>query len=227
MNLLYYTAFGDIYRTFLELSLKSVKPFLSDFEVVIFSDKKIEGWETIVIEKELSVIEKMTFRAYIPEYIDVSKYGQIWFCDPDVIFKKNPFENYKNETQIKVSREIWTTLESHKQWFAQYMDEHVFENFKNENGINGGFFMIPKKHHSLFYSNYKSLIIKYLVENPDDVSIDQQALNSLYYSNALQMSAFPDDYVGFPARFECENHVLKHFACYPNEEKKRLMLLEK
>jgi len=222
-RLLYYTAFGDIYRHFADLSIKSVQPFLIDTDLFVITDKAFGDYNCIVVSDEMTPVEMMCFRANIEDFVNIQKYDQVWFCDTDIIFKKNVFTIYENEPHIKVCRESWTTLKDEREWFGKLIPDDEFELLQNENGINGGFWMIPRRQYK-FFREYKASI-SYYRSKYDDISADQQALNYIYYckQHTFQISTMPLNIECFPARQEYKDHYFKHYACYPNEEKKVLM----
>jgi len=221
-KLLYYTMFGDIYTHMGLLSIKSVEALNTGIDILVISDKQFENYKTIIVDEEMTAVEIMCLRAHISDFIDIEQYDQIWFADTDIIFKRNPFDLFDNETHIKVCREVWTTLAGQREWFAKLLSEEDFQVLKSENGINGGFYMIPKCQYE-FFTEYKAVISYFRNTYPNDISADQQALNYIYHKGKFNISTMPVSIECFPARQEYKNHYLKHFACYPNEEKKLLM----
>ena len=204
------------------LSLKSLQALNPDIDILVFSDKQVQNYNTIIIDDKMSAVEIMCLRAHISDFIDINKYDQIWFADIDVIFKKNPFNLFDNETHIKVCREVWTTLAGQREWFGKLLNDADLDVLKGENGINSGFWMIPKCQYE-FFTEYKAVISYFRNTYPDDISADQQALNYIFHKGKFNISTMPVWVECFPARQEYKNHYLKHFACYPNEEKKILM----
>lgn len=221
MKLLYTTAFGAEYRTMAQLCINSVEKFLNDVRMVVFTDLNTlshsKNVEVIEVKDKLTVYQKLCFRSLIQDYIDLDQYEQVWFTDPDTLFRKSPFNLFDGTDKIMVCKETFTTLGERPQWFAK----GIYNVDPTQNGINGGFFMIPKAQYQ-FYEVYKKEIPRF--EN--DLSADQQALNSIHFNKLLPTDTMPDDVLHFPTRTKHLEHYVAHYVGMSNDNKIHKMQCE-
>lgn len=214
MKLLYTTAFGNEYRTMAQLCLSSVEKFLGEVKMLIFTDVDTftysDNVSVCVVDEKLNVYQKLCFRSRIKEFVSLDQYDQVWFTDPDIIFKKSPFNLFEGENRIMVCKETFTTLGERPQWFAK----GIYNVDPKQNGINGGFFMVPKERYD-FYEVYNKEIPRF--EN--DLSADQQALNSIHYNKLLPTGTMPEDVMHFPSRTKYFDHYVAHYVGMSGQDK--------
>ncbi len=169
----------------------------------------IKGVEFIKVDTPPSVYEMLTYRKNIHYLIDINKYSQVWYSDPDILFTGDILAKYKNIDNIMLSVEPKTSMR-HPCMAGVFSESELLylESIKAP-AINGGFYMVPKNHYE-FFEQYATLIDFFSSKWPNDRSTDQHVLNNMYHRKLNQFQLFTSEDFGLHARdgFKLVNHYI-------------------
>jgi hypothetical protein len=211
--------FGSKYWQQFEICADSIR---ADWNIFVITDEQTQkacliGWSGILIEvinvpTPTTVFDMLTYRQYIDKHIDITKYDQIWYCDPDMLFKGNILMKYSGCKQVLVSNEPIPINNIH---MCGCFSESEIEKLLSENApaINGGFFMIPKEQYS-FFDVYRRSIARQKEKHPEVLSTDQHCLNELFHCKLIDAKLFDEGDVGFPSHGTDGKYINHYIGMY-------------
>ena len=166
--------------------------FGHDWEIVIISDMGVgfyyDNLTIIKVPTPSTVYDMLTFRKRIPEFIDLDEYSQVWYSDPDILFKGDILDKYKHATDVLVSNEPNCSIKHPcmNGWFRS----HELDAMEASKApcINGGFFCVPRQQKD-FWVKYRTLC-DFMEQLDQNKSTDQFVLNNLYHRKLHDMKLF-------------------------------------
>lgn len=187
--------FGQQYA---EQFFASCKSHPDNWDKIIITDQLLfngKYFTNIIVDTPATVYDMLTFRKRIPEFIDVEKYDQIWYSDPDILFKGDIMERYKDATDVMVSYEPNCNI-FHPCMNGWFTTEELSDiDYRKKPCINGGFFMVPKSQKD-FWIKYRT-ICEFMESREPNKSNDQYVLNNIYHRELHPIKLFQPDEVCF------------------------------
>jgi hypothetical protein len=187
--------FGQQYWDQFKTCIKSIG---EKWSIKIITDVKCcneNGVEYIYVPTPATVYDMLTFRKRIPEFVAVEKYDQIWYSDPDILFKGNILEKYKDATDVMVSYEPHCNI-YHPCMNGWFTTEELSDiDYRKQPCINGGFFMVPKSQKD-FWIKYRT-ICEFMESREPNKSNDQFVLNNIYHRKLHKIKLFDTSDVCF------------------------------
>ena len=159
-----------------------------------------------------------SFRTRVREFIDIEPYDQVWYMDTDYVIHEDIFKKYAGNQNLLINKEPDSKVSN--EHFSADLTEFEFNLYKDVDAVNAGMYCVPKRYFG-FFEFYDLQVRQAWIRNPEMKIPEQQCLNTIYLRWYKVWNMEFIEGIGYPAHGT--EGIILHYACYPDDEKLKLM----
>lgn len=205
----------------------------SDIDVVLLTDQRavIDGVKVVKVnppipppnaDRDVNKAQYhayFTFRTKIHHYVDLNEWDRVWYMDTDFILKADIFKT--EHPGVLLCPEPGSYISDIH--FSGALTQNEKQSNPYQRGINAGIYSIPRDKYG-FFAYYEWAVNEMIQTSERAWLTEQHVLNMIFVRHRKSYDINLMQNIGFPAKKTTGGAL--HYACYPFEQKLKMMLDE-